>query len=127
MRENGPTANWKSRLSNDAKKRDDWIFYGFKVWFIDFGSDPPSPQLLSFEHASNPIQSDNRADTSRVAVTFKYAGVSQRLHAVVRQTNTGLVLYPSLSLDNCSWSPDHNGDGNVDRMDVKLAQEAKRH
>ncbi len=128
MKEDVPTDNWKSKLSDTAKSRGDSLFYGLKVWFIDFGPAPPSPHFLSFEDAGyiSFWPRDSSTVTSNIAVVFKYTGTSQRLHATVFQTGNVRTLFPSLSLDNCSWSPDHNGDGKVDKADVVLAQKAKQ-
>ena len=122
-----PTEEWKSYLTEEALVRGSNVFYGFKVWFIDYSPDNPDKDLLSTEHASIIYRTVDGESirTGNLGITFKYGDERQRLHAVVIKENGQFKINPSLSLDNCFWSPDIDGNGVIDQKDVKLAKEIK--
>ena len=60
--------------------------------------------------------------TKDLGVIFKCGNERQKLHAVIVKENGEYRLSPSLSLDNCMWSPDLNDDGIVDNLDVIIAK-----
>jgi hypothetical protein len=126
--EDNPTEQWKNYLNKYALDRGaDAIFYGLKVWFIDFSPVSPDEDLLRGEYASRIYETidGQTLETDVVGVEFKYGDESQRLHAAVKKENGQFKLYPSLSLDNCFWSPDVDENGVIDQKDVELAKQKR--
>jgi hypothetical protein len=123
-----PSKELLKYLRSDCIDRFEHNFYAYKVWFITFSPTKPDSKLLKAENASMIYRTTNnkRYQTTDIGVTFKYGDERQTLQVVLIKENGQYRLCPSLSLDNCMWSPDLNEDGIVDNFDVIIAKNKKK-
>jgi len=124
IQENSRPEDIKPYLPQKALSNLNSEFYSFKIWFADHGPVIPSIKLLKSFGAGYLYKTDNRhtVKTKDVAVAFRYNGAVQLLQAAVIEEGGVLKLFPSLSLNDCSWNPDYNNDGVIDREDLLMAK-----